>query len=60
MCREGMPPEEDDHNLSPNNDELNGNEEVIPVHSFEDIHFVIDASIVILVENLHPDEGIED
>ena len=55
-----MPADEDDHDLSPNNDELDGNEEVVPVHSFEDVHFVVDASIVILVEDLHPDEGIED
>ena len=55
-----MPADEDNHDLSPNDDELDGNEEVVPVHSFEDIHFVVDASVVILVENLHPDEGIED
>ena len=54
-----MPADEDDHDLSPNDDELYGNEKVVSMHSLEDIHFVVDASIVVLVENLHPDEGIE-
>lgn len=60
MCRESVTPEEDDHDLSPNNDELNDNEEVIPLYSFEDVHLVVNASVVVLIENLHPDEGIED
>lgn len=60
MCREGVTTNEDDHDLSPNNDELDANEEVIPLYAFEDVHLVVDASVVVLVEYLHPHEGIED
>lgn len=60
MCRKGVTPNEDNHDLSSDDDELNANKEVIPLHAFEDVQFVVDASVVVLVENLHPDEGIED
>lgn len=60
MCREGVTADEYDHDLSPNNDELDADEEIIPLYAFEDVHLVVDASVVVLVENLHPNEGIED
>ena len=59
MCREGVTAEEDDDDLSPDNDKLDANEEVIPLYAFEDVHLIVDASVIVLVENLHPDEGVE-
>ena len=60
MCREGITADEDDHDLSPNNYELDADEEVIPLYAFEYVHLIVDASVVVLVEDLHPNEGIED
>ena len=59
MCREGVTPYEDDHNLSPHNDDLNGNEEIVTLYTFKYVHLVVNASVVVLVEDLHPHEGIE-
>ena len=51
---------EDDHNLPSYDDELYGHEKVIPLNAFEDVEFVVQATIVVLIEDLHPDEGVED
>ena len=60
MCGESVTANEDDHNLSSNNDELDAEEKIIPLHAFEDVHLVINAPIVVLIKDLHPDKGIED
>ena len=60
MCGEGVTADEDDHDLSSNNDELDAKKKKISVHAFEDVHLVIDAPVVVLIEDLHPHKGIED
>ena len=60
MCGEGITANEDDHNLSSNNDELDANEKIISLHAFEDVHLVINAPIIVLIKDLHPHKGIED
>lgn len=71
---ECFPPDEDDQDLATNHDDIDGDEEPIPMNAFEDIKLVVQAPIAIhvsthsptgrklllvLIENLHPDERVE-
>ena len=59
MRRERSAANKDDHDLSSNNDELNPNEEPVPLYAFEYIEFIVKPPIIVLIENLHPDKGVE-
>lgn len=51
---------EDDHDLTTDHDAIDTKEPVVLEHAFEDVELVVKPSVVELVENLHPHEGIED
>ena len=60
MHRESRATNEDDHDLAGDDDELNGDEEVIACDPFEDVQLIVQAPIVILIEDLHPHKRVED
>jgi len=49
-----------DQDLATDHDAVDTNEEIITMDTFEDVEFVIQTTVVELVEYLHPNEGIED
>src|ERR1700733_1020622 len=51
--------DEDDHDLATDHDAVDSNEPEIAMHAFENIEFVVESATVELVEDLHPDEGVE-
>lgn len=50
----------DDQDLTANNDDLNANKPFVAHDAFHDVEFVIDATRIVLVEDLHEDERVED
>lgn len=50
---------EDNQNLTTYDDELYAHEPVIFEHSFENVEVIVEASAIVLVEDLHPYECIE-
>ena len=52
--------DEHDHDLAGDHDNGDGDEEVVVLHTGEDVELVVEAAVVELVEDLHPDEGVED
>lgn len=59
MSRECSTPYLYDHDLTRNDDKLNANEKPISLHTFEYVEFVVESSIVVLIEYLHPNKSIE-
>lgn len=59
MSRKCSAPNLYDYDLTPNDDELNPNEKPITLYTLEYVEFVIESSVVVLVEYLHPNKGIE-
>lgn len=72
---ECFPADEDDEDLAANHDRVDGDEKPVSVNTLEDVELVVQAPIAIhvsmqplagrgfllvLVENLHPDECVED
>jgi hypothetical protein len=55
-----MPANKDDGNLYPDHNGINGDEESIPMDAHANVEVVVEAPAVELVEDLHPDEGVED
>lgn len=51
---------EDDCYLSTNHNAVDTNEEEVALQTLEDIEFVVQTTVVELVEDLHPDKGVED
>lgn len=49
----------DDHYLTPDHDAVDTEEPVVPEHAFEDVQLVVKSPVVKLIENLHPNEGVE-
>src|SRR5690349_19839032 len=60
MNGEGSASNEHDQNLSSGDYELNTNEPVIFNHALEDVETIVKSTSIPLVENLHPDECVED
>ena len=59
MDRESCPADKNDHYLPSHNDELDPDEEIIPLDPFEYVKPIIKPSVVILIEDLHPYKGVE-
>ncbi len=57
---EGSTAEECNDDLTPDHDTVDPDEEPVPVQTSQDIEFVVQPAVVELVEDLHPDEGVED
>ena len=57
--REGMATNKNDQDLPTHDDELDSKEPPIAEHAFKDIETIVQAARVPLVEDLHPNEGIE-
>lgn len=51
--------DENNHDLSGNHQDIDSHKPVVSVYSLEDVEPVVETSIVEFVENLHPNEGIE-
>lgn len=49
-----------DHDLAADHNEVDAQEPVVAEHALEDIEVVVEATVVELVKDLHPDEGVED
>ena len=60
MHREGGSANENYHNLARNDYELNADEKEIAVNALEDVQFVIESPVVVLVKDLHPNKCVED
>ena len=52
-------PEEDDGDLGADHDDVHGDEVVVLVDADEYVEFVVETSVVVLVEDLEPDEHVE-
>lgn len=52
-------PDEDDGDLRAHHDEVDNDEEDVAVDALQDVELVVQAAVVELVEDLHPDEGVE-
>ena len=52
--------DENDHYLTTDHDGVDADEEVVLENAFEDIEFVVQTAVVEFIEDLHPDEGVED
>lgn len=48
-----------DHDLTCNNNKLNADEKPVSVHPLQDVEVVVESSVVVLIENLHPNKSIE-
>jgi hypothetical protein len=59
MSRKCSAPNLYDYDLTRNDDELNPNEKPVTLYTLKYVEFVIKSSVVVLVEYLHPNEGIE-
>ena len=57
---ERLTADEDDHDLASNHDNVDDDEEKVAMYPFEDVELVVKAPIVELIEDLHPNESIED
>ena len=57
---EGDTTNEDDHRLTTNHDSQDDDEEPVVGDALENIETVIEPAVVQCVEDLHPDEGVED
>lgn len=49
-----------DHDLAADHDEIDAQEPVVPEHTFEDVEAVIQTAVVKFIEDLHPNESVED
>ena len=58
--RECSPANKDDKELSTDNDDLNCQEPVVAEHALENIEAIIQSTTGVLIEYLHPYEGVED
>lgn len=56
---EGLSTNKHDHNLTSNHDDIDDDEEPVVCNTFENVEFAIESSVVVLVENLQPDESVE-
>lgn len=52
--------DKDNGNLQSNHEDVDDDEELIAVDTFEDVELVVETTVVELVEDLHPYEGVED
>ncbi len=59
VCAESFATNEYYHDLPRNDDELNADEQVIPLNPLKNVHLVVEPSVVILIENCHPNKRIE-
>lgn len=57
---EGTATNKDDCYLGADHDTVDTDEEEIALKTFEDVEFVVETTVVELVEDLHPDESVED
>lgn len=57
---ERCPTDKDDEHLSTYHQGVDHHEPSVSQNALEDIEFVVQSTTVQLVENLHPDEGVED
>lgn len=56
----GLAADEDNHDLPRDHDDVDDDEEGVAVNAFEDVAVVVETATVEFVEDLHPDEGVED
>jgi hypothetical protein len=56
---EGTRANEDDQHLETNHEDVNEDEELVAVNALENVELVVQTSVVKLVEDLYPDEGVE-
>lgn len=56
---EGFPADEDDENLSADHDGVDDPEEVVARDALEDVEPVVETAVVQFIEDLEPDEGVE-
>lgn len=49
-----------DHDLATDHNGIDAQEEVVLEHALEDIELVVKTTVVELVKDLHPNEGVED
>lgn len=57
---EGLATDEDNGDLGADHDAVDADEEVVVLQAGEDVQFVVETTVVEFVEDLHPDEGVED
>jgi len=60
LNRERATANEHDHDLAGDHDDRDGDEEVVVLHTRENVELVVETAVVELVEDLHPDESVED
>ena len=56
---ESLTSNKNDHDLTTDHDAVDPDEPKVAVDALEDIEFVVETSVVELVEDLHPNESVE-
>lgn len=57
--REGLSTNKDDQDLTADDDKLNPQKPSVAEHAIEDVKSVVETTRIPLVENLHPNKGVE-